>query len=139
MEFAYSNLVLDVPCASTKAGMAIIQYSTNNRFNQRWTLAKVGSAYRILNFKSKLCLSIRGQSKKAGTKVVQEEVNGEDRTQEWLLEKQGERLYIVRSAAFEKIYLGVERKSMNEGAGIETTSEEEYAFWRLIGDVDISP
>ena len=42
IEYAYSNMVLDVPKASDKPGISICQYPCNNRFNQRWNLIKSG-------------------------------------------------------------------------------------------------
>lgn len=47
IEYAYSNMVLDVPKASDKPGTVICQYPCNNRFNQRWNLIKSGEFYKI--------------------------------------------------------------------------------------------
>lgn len=57
--------MLDVPEASDKKGVQIIQYPCNFRFNQKWILKKVDENngcgyYTIKNAKSGLYLDIKG-------------------------------------------------------------------------------
>lgn len=56
--------MLDVPEASDRKGVQIIQYPCNFRFNQRWILKKVDEIngygyYTIKNVKSGLYLDIK--------------------------------------------------------------------------------
>lgn len=54
-----SHNCLDVPEASEKIELQIIQYSCNHRFNQRWMLERVGDCYSIKNAKTNLYLDIK--------------------------------------------------------------------------------
>lgn len=71
IEFAYSNMVLDVPQASEKQGIKICQYPCNNRFNQRWNLIKKEGGYKIQNLKTGLFLDVKGGKIKEGEHVIQ--------------------------------------------------------------------
>ena len=74
LQFAYSGLYVDVPGSSTKQGTTIIQYPLNARANQRWEFKKTlehEDSYRIMSVKSKLCLTIRGNSDREKTEIVQ--------------------------------------------------------------------
>lgn len=62
MENAYSGLAMDVPAGSKKTGCEIIQWTLNNRFNQRFNIFKAGNYHKISNLNSKLFLTT---SKKA--------------------------------------------------------------------------
>lgn len=66
-----SNKVLDVPEASHKKGVRIVQWKKNRRWNQRWLLIKVGDKYIIRNVLNGLCLDINGQGRNNGEKVIQ--------------------------------------------------------------------
>ena len=62
LENAYSGLAMDVPAGSKKSGCEIIQWTLNNRFNQRFNIFKAGNYHKISNLNSKLFLT---SSKKA--------------------------------------------------------------------------
>lgn len=60
-----SGQVLDIPEASDRQGMQIIQYPCNFRFNQKWILKKVDELngynyYMIMSAKTGLVLDIKG-------------------------------------------------------------------------------
>ena len=59
-----SHYCLDVPEASEKLEIQIIQYPCNYRFNQKWIIKKAGEFYFIMNAKTKLYLDIKGESHK---------------------------------------------------------------------------
>lgn len=57
--------MLDIPEASDRQGMQIIQYPCNFRFNQKWILKKVDELngynyYMIMSAKTGLVLDIKG-------------------------------------------------------------------------------
>ena len=90
-------MVLDVPRASEKPGVAICQYSCNNRFNQRWNLFKTGEFYQIQNLKTKMFLDVKGESKKPGASIIQWSSTGAV-NQLWKIEYQGKNIFLIRSA-----------------------------------------
>lgn len=60
-----SGQVLDIPEASDRQGVQIIQYPCNFRFNQKWILKKVDELngynyYMIYSAKTGLVLDIKG-------------------------------------------------------------------------------
>lgn len=97
IEYAFSNMVLDVPRASEKPGVAICQYPCNNRFNQRWNLYKHGDFYQIQNLKTKMFLDVKGESKKPGAAIIQWSSTGAV-NQLWKIEYQGKNIFLIRSA-----------------------------------------
>lgn len=66
-------MTMDVPEASSKPGVKIIQYPINKRFNQRFRLIlqRENNTYLIENVKSKLLLDIKGESEKEGANIIQ--------------------------------------------------------------------
>jgi hypothetical protein len=66
-----TNLVIDVPEASNKDGVIIIQYNFNGRGNQRWVLEKVIDSFVIRNLCSNMILCPQNKSAKNATKIIQ--------------------------------------------------------------------
>lgn len=135
IEFAYSNMVLDVPQASDKPGTKICQYPCNNRFNQRWNLIKVdknGGCYRIQNLKTRLYLDVKGAKKKEGEHIIQwKETDGDN--QLWKIEYLGKNIYIIRSCLDSGLLMTVKSNSLKECAEIVTTYDDSECFWRIVG------
>lgn len=127
-------MVLDVPKASDKPGVAICQYPCNNRFNQRWNLIKVDETgnYRIQNLKTGMCLDIKGQSKKPGTPIIQWKNTGSI-NQLWKVQYQGKNIYLIRSAMDSTLFMSVKDNSLKECADIVTTKDDGECFWRIVG------
>lgn len=76
---------MDVPEASDKLEIQIIQYPCNYRFNQKWILKKSGDNYHIINAKNKLYLDIKNENHKEGTPIIQYAFTG-NLNQQWRLE-----------------------------------------------------
>lgn len=85
-ENAYTNMIIDVPGASSKQGEVLVQYPVNKRFNQRFKVVyyENGNCYRIENVKSGLVIDIAGGSKKEGTQIIQWP-NNDGENQRWYL------------------------------------------------------
>ena len=64
-------MVIDVPEASNKDGVAIIQYRLNGHGNQRWVLEKVMDSFVIRNLCSNMVLCPQNKALKSNTKIVQ--------------------------------------------------------------------
>ena len=127
-----SNQVLDVPRASDKPGISICQYPLNNRFNQRWTLHKVGQFYQIENLKTRMFLDVKGESKKPGAHIIQWKSTGA-LNQHWIIEYQGKNLYFIKSAMDESLFMTVKDNSLKECADIVTTNHDEECYWKVMG------
>jgi hypothetical protein len=76
------------------------------------------------------------EKEKAGTEIVQDNIFNENKAQIWKLHHQGGNLYIIESCLKDGLYMGIRNNSMDEEAVVVTTTQEEYAFWRIIGDVE---
>jgi len=59
-------MTIDVPEASSKQGVKLIQYPINKRFNQRFKLVfnQESNTYFIENVKSKLVMDIKDKNEK---------------------------------------------------------------------------
>lgn len=137
IQFAYSGLFLDVPGSSTRAGQSICQYPSNARCNQRWRVVSLGeNRYMIVSVRSQKCLMVYKEKERAGTEIVQMDIQKDNNAQLWSLHHQGGTLYIIKSLLKEGLFLGVKRNSMDENAVVVTTDQEEYAFWRIIGNIE---
>lgn len=79
---------------------------------------------------------IQKERDRAGAEIVQENLYNDSKAQLWKLRHQGGSLYIIESHLKEGLFLGVRNNSMDEDAIVVTTTQEEYAFWRIIGDVE---
>lgn len=98
IQFAYSGLFLDVPGSSTRSGEKIIQYHLNARCNQRWRVVKLGTnKYIIISVRSQKCLMVHKEKQKAGTEIVQMDLQKDSPAQLWSLHHQGGSLYIIKS------------------------------------------
>ena len=102
IENAFSGLVMDVPAGSHKDGCKLIQYSLNNRFNQRFNIYKSGRYYKIGNLNSKLFITV---DKKA-EEIVQKK-QCDELYQMWNIEYQGKNLFLIRSAMNDSMFLGI--------------------------------
>jgi hypothetical protein len=86
IQFAYSGLFLDVPGSSTKSGEKIIQYHLNARCNQRWRVVKLGeNKYIVISVRSQKCLMVHKEKLKAGTEIVQMDLQKDSPAQLWSL------------------------------------------------------
>lgn len=92
-------MTIDVPEASSKPNVKVIQYPINKRFNQRFKLVfnNETNTYFLENVKSKLVLEVKDESLKEGANIVQQKQNN-GLHQKWFLENQGKDLYLIRSA-----------------------------------------
>lgn len=120
-----SGYVLDVPEATEKTGIEIIQYPCNFRFNQKWIFTKVDEVagygfYTIMNAKTGQYLDIKGESDKEGTPIIQYDYH-QSKNQIWRLEPQGKRTYLIRSALNRDLLMGIKDNSLKEGAGLVTS------------------
>ena len=77
-ENALSTLAIDVPGATDKPGTALIQYTHNNRFNQRFNIYRKGIDFVIENLHSKLYLTIKGNSSQPGAQIVQSKISNKE-------------------------------------------------------------
>ena len=86
IQFAYSGLFLDVPGSSTKSGEKIIQYHLNARCNQRWKVVKLAeNKFIIISVRSQKCLMVHKEKQKAGTEIVQMDLQKDNPAQLWSL------------------------------------------------------
>ncbi|GCD99107.1 RICIN domain-containing protein [Embleya hyalina] len=72
----HSGKCLDVPGGSTRDGVQVQQWTCNGKAHQRWNLRYARTAlglklYYVVNEKSGKCLSVKGNSKKNGTPIIQ--------------------------------------------------------------------
>jgi hypothetical protein len=137
IQFAYSGLFLDVPGSSTRAGQTICQYPLNARCNQRWRVVKLAEGkYIIVSVRSQKCLMVYREKERAGTEIVQMDLQKDNKAQLWSLHHQEGTLYIIKSLLNEGLFLGIKQNSMDENAVVVTTEQEEYAFWRIVGEIE---
>lgn len=124
-ENAYTNMIMDVPGASSKQGEVLVQYPVNKRFNQRFKLIfhQEGNCYTIENVKSGLVVDIQGASKKEGSSIIQW-TNNDGANQRWFLENQGKDLYLIRSVLVPELFIGIKNNSPKECAELLTTKTE---------------
>jgi hypothetical protein len=134
-ENAYTNMIIDVPGASSKKGEVLVQYPVNKRFNQRFRLIfnEAGNFYQIENVKSGLVMDVKEASKKEGASIIQWD-NYEAPNQRWLIENQGKDLYLIRSVLSPDLFIGIKNNSPKECAELVTTKCEEFALWRILGE-----
>jgi hypothetical protein len=134
-ENAFTNMTIDVPEASSKPGVKVIQYPINKRFNQRFKLIfnKESNTYFIENVKSKLILEIKDESEKEGANIIQRK-NTKSLHQQWFLENQGKDLYLIRSALKPELFIGIKNNEFKECAELVTTKREDFALWRILGE-----
>ena len=93
--------VLDVNGGGTKAGVNIIQWTSNGLDNQKWSLVPVAEdysgIYTIKSKKSGLVMDVNGGGKTEGTNIIQWSANG-GLNQQWKFESLGNGYYKITSA-----------------------------------------
>lgn len=134
-ENAFTNMMIDVPGASSKQGEVLVQYPVNKRFNQRFKLhySIESNTYQIENVKSGLVMDIKDASKKEGASIIQWGPN-DGANQRWYIENQGKDLYLIRSVLNPDLLIGIKGNSPKECAELATTKSEEFALWRILGE-----
>jgi hypothetical protein len=90
--------------------------------------------YMIVSVRSKMCLTVKGGKDSRGTPVIQDTPTNSE-AQQWTLIHQSMSLYIIASKLKQGLFLGIRDNSMNEGAALVLTNKEEYAFWRITGEI----
>lgn len=92
----------------------------------------------IVSVRSQKCLTVQNEKDKVGTLVVQMNPLKDNPAQLWELQHQGGTLYIIKSHLKEGLFLGIKGNSMDENASVVVTDQEEYAFWRVIGELEVN-
>jgi hypothetical protein len=121
-ENAFTNMIIDVPGASSKVGETLVQYTVNKRFNQRFKLMYTyeSNTYRIENVKSGLAIDIKDGSRKEGASIIQWTPH-EGSNQRWFIENQGKDLYLIRSVLNPELFIGIKNNNPKECAELITT------------------
>ena len=92
--------VLDVNGGGTKAGVNVIQWTSNGLDNQKWSLVPVAEdysgIYKIKSKKSGLVMDVNGGGKTEGTNIIQWSANG-GMNQQWKFESLGNGYYKITS------------------------------------------
>jgi hypothetical protein len=100
-------------------------------------VVKLGEGkYIIVSVRSQKCLMVFKERDWAGTEIVQVDLQKDNPAQLWSLQHQGGSLYIIKSHLKDGLFLGVKGNSMDENAVVVTTDQEEYAFWRILGEIE---
>ena len=118
-----SGLVIDVPNASTAAGTGLIQYTSNNGTNQRWSPTASGSNWIWKNVNSGLAMD--PSSSAAGSSVTQNTVNG-GATQAWTATAIGDGSFKLVNAST-GYNLEISGASTSNGAAIDQWYENNGA------------
>jgi hypothetical protein len=128
---AQSRKAMDITGASKKQGAELIQYTKNNKFNQRFFLKHVRNGdYHIENLHSLMNLDC---SNKTDLKVRQW-IPNRSASQLWRLEKLQGNQYRIRSSERKEFIVGVANVSMEDKALIMLVPDNDPSgSWFLEG------
>lgn len=100
-------------------------------FSQRWLIEKFKEFYVIRNLKSKLLATVKHKKTKEGAEIVQEkEHESHYRHQLWSIEERGHRLYSIRLASEQDLFLGV-RNYSKESSEILLLPDPNKHLWHI--------
>jgi hypothetical protein len=125
-----SGACLDVPQASTTAGVQLVTWTCNAGTNQNWTMSTEGSGYYVTSQLDGLVMDDSAQSTQSGHAIEQYNPNG-GTNQQWTFTSNGSGAYTIKSV---KSGLCLQPVSSNGSQVMEqiTCSGATSQLWKIV-------